>query len=98
MATRDHLLSISNHGVRTVASFTFGTLQLLGLYCCSSLDLIFWNFVEYSISFVPNGFGVANTYIPFTLWNFSQTKEENRIPKPRMNFSTQAKQIVSQEQ
>ena len=51
----------------------------------------------------PNSqWGVTAHDILVTFSNFSQTKEENRIPKlkpkPRMNFSTQAKQIVSQKQ
>ena len=61
--------------------------------------------MEYSTSSIPGGFGVAYTYVSFTFgtfWNILETKGENRIPKlkpkPRMNFSTQAKQIVSQEQ
>ena len=85
-------------------------LQLLGLYCVGAvLVFTFTNFVEFFWSFQHLLFLVVLelqiVMFPLlygTFWNFSQTKEENRIPKlkpkPRMNFLTQAKQIVSQEQ
>ena len=57
-ATRDHLPSILNHGVSKVVSFTsHWNIATVGTLLCSiSLDLMFWIFVEHSISFVPNGF------------------------------------------
>ena len=66
----------------------------------ADLCLMFWNFVDTSTSSLPSSFGIATTYIYLlfgTFWNTLGTKGENRLPKlkpkPRMNFSTQAKQI-----
>ena len=89
--------------------FYIGTLQLLGQFCIGLFGLpivdlcfMFWNFVEYSNPFhvlCSKWFWYCKY---FTFWNFLETKDKNRLPKlkpkPRMNFSTQAKQCVSQEQ
>ena len=80
------LPSISNHGVRTVVSFTFGML-LLGTLCfellasLSILDLLFGYFWTIPLISTFTVFGAATTHILVTFWKFSQTKEEKRIPK-----------------
>ena len=70
-------------------------LDLLGNQLCFT----FRNFLENSIVFHSH---CSLCFATLHFRTFLETKEENRIPKlkpkPRMNFSTQAKQCVSQEQ
>ena len=93
-----------NHGVRQVVSSTLNFT--FGLFCvgpiwdnyslCDALHFgTFWNIP------LMFHFHCSLCFANFTLWNFLETEGENRKPKlkpkPRMNFSTHAKQFVSQE-
>ena len=73
------------------------TLQLFELCCFGvslhRLDLSFGYLWKIPLISTFTGFGVANTYILVTFWNFSQTKEENRIPNlnPSQGWTFQPK-------
>ena len=87
---------------RSVESYNLELCNFWGIsvlvFSIADLCFMFGNFMEYSMFCVPSCFGVANNLHLLTFWNLLETKEENRLPKPKMTFSTPAKQIRSQEQ